>query len=106
MSNWLNKSLLLNMDVDHGLNHKKKSNNAKIYELSKWLWMQVEIQPSLSTDSFVSLLQELEDFQPYPVEILPAKLYMGNLRQACDRQIQKDLKIKAQVNISEDTATL
>uniref|UniRef100_A0A8C3J3W1 Tyrosine-protein phosphatase domain-containing protein n=1 Tax=Calidris pygmaea TaxID=425635 RepID=A0A8C3J3W1_9CHAR len=45
--------------------------------------------------------QELENFQPYPVEILPAKLYMGNFKQACDQQIQKDLKIKAQVNISE-----
>ncbi|XP_006033297.1 serine/threonine/tyrosine-interacting-like protein 1 [Alligator sinensis] len=60
----------------------------------------------LRTQKIFWMPQELEDFQPYPVEILPAKLYMGNLRQACDRQIQKDLKIKAQVNISEDTATL
>ncbi|NXF45551.1 STYL1 protein, partial [Oceanites oceanicus] len=50
--------------------------------------------------------QELDSFQPYPVEILPAKLYMGNFKQACDQQIQKDLKIKAQVNISEQPATL
>ncbi|XP_054703628.1 serine/threonine/tyrosine-interacting-like protein 1 isoform X4 [Grus americana] len=50
--------------------------------------------------------QELDNFQPYPVEILPAKLYMGNFKQACDQQIQKDLKIKAQVNISEQPATL
>ncbi|PKU38116.1 hypothetical protein llap_11580 [Limosa lapponica baueri] len=50
--------------------------------------------------------QELENFQPYPVEILPAKLYMGNFKQACDQQIQKDLKIKTQVNISEQHATL
>ncbi|XP_019367042.1 PREDICTED: serine/threonine/tyrosine-interacting-like protein 1 isoform X4 [Gavialis gangeticus] len=60
----------------------------------------------LRTQKIFWMPQELEDFQPYPVEILPAKLYMGNLRQACDRQIQKDLKIKAQINISEDTATL
>lgn len=53
----------------------------------------------------VSLWQELDNFQPYPVEILPAKLYMGNFKQACDQQIQKDLKIKAQVNISEQPAT-
>lgn len=51
-------------------------------------------------------LQELDNFQLYPVEILPAKLYMGNFKQACDQQIQKDLKIKAQVNISEQPATL
>lgn len=51
-------------------------------------------------------LQELDNFKPYPVEILPGKLYMGNFRQACDQQIQKDLKIKAQVNISEQPATL
>uniref|UniRef100_A0A8C8S7Z7 Serine/threonine/tyrosine interacting like 1 n=1 Tax=Pelusios castaneus TaxID=367368 RepID=A0A8C8S7Z7_9SAUR len=48
--------------------------------------------------------QELDAFQPYPVEILPAQLYMGDCKQACDQQIQKDLKIKTQVNISEETA--
>lgn len=51
-------------------------------------------------------LQELDNFEPYPVEILSGKLYMGNFKQACDQQIQKDLKIKAQVNISEQPATL
>ncbi|XP_077643621.1 serine/threonine/tyrosine-interacting-like protein 1 [Lonchura striata] len=50
--------------------------------------------------------QELDTFQPYPVEILPAKLYMGNFKQASDKQIQKDLKIKALVNISEQPVTL
>uniref|UniRef100_A0A8C8S807 Serine/threonine/tyrosine interacting like 1 n=1 Tax=Pelusios castaneus TaxID=367368 RepID=A0A8C8S807_9SAUR len=49
---------------------------------------------------------ELDAFQPYPVEILPAQLYMGDCKQACDQQIQKDLKIKTQVNISEETAAL
>ncbi|XP_065550612.1 serine/threonine/tyrosine-interacting-like protein 1 isoform X3 [Lathamus discolor] len=48
---------------------------------------------------------ELANLQTYPVEILPAKLYMGNFKQACNQQIQKDLKIKAQVNISEQSAT-
>uniref|UniRef100_A0A663MKD6 Uncharacterized protein n=1 Tax=Athene cunicularia TaxID=194338 RepID=A0A663MKD6_ATHCN len=60
----------------------------------------------MSHYTMVSLWQELDNFQPYPVEILPAKLYMGNFKQACDQQIQKDLKIKAQVNISEQPATL
>ncbi|XP_034608327.1 serine/threonine/tyrosine-interacting-like protein 1 isoform X1 [Trachemys scripta elegans] len=60
----------------------------------------------LRTQKIFWIPQELDAFQPYPVEILPAQLYMGNCRQACDPQIQKDLKIKAQVNISEEIATL
>uniref|UniRef100_A0A8B9VHI0 Tyrosine-protein phosphatase domain-containing protein n=1 Tax=Anas zonorhyncha TaxID=75864 RepID=A0A8B9VHI0_9AVES len=55
----------------------------------------------LRTQKILWMPQELDNFQLYPVEILPAKLYMGNFKQACDQQIQKDLKIKAQVNISE-----
>ncbi|KFM01561.1 Serine/threonine/tyrosine-interacting-like 1, partial [Aptenodytes forsteri] len=58
----------------------------------------------LRTQKILWMPQELDNFQPYPVEILPAKLYMGNFKQACDQQIQKDLKIKAQVNISEQPA--
>ncbi|XP_053816789.1 serine/threonine/tyrosine-interacting-like protein 1 isoform X1 [Vidua chalybeata] len=50
--------------------------------------------------------QELDTFQPYPVEILPAKLYMGNFKQASDKQMQKDLRIKALVNVSEQPVTL
>ncbi|KAM6315535.1 serine/threonine/tyrosine-interacting-like protein 1 [Podargus strigoides] len=60
----------------------------------------------LRTQKILWMPQELDNFQLYPVEILPAKLYMGNFKQACDQQIQKDLKIKAQVNISEEPATL
>ncbi|KFQ88941.1 Serine/threonine/tyrosine-interacting-like 1, partial [Phoenicopterus ruber ruber] len=60
----------------------------------------------LRTQKILWMPQELDNFQPYPVEILPAKLYMGNFKQACDQQIQKDLKIKAQVNVSEEPATL
>ncbi|XP_013045465.3 serine/threonine/tyrosine-interacting-like protein 1 isoform X1 [Anser cygnoides] len=60
----------------------------------------------LRTQKILWMPQELDNFQLYPVEILPAKLYMGNFKQACDQQIQKDLKIKAQVNISEQPAAL
>ncbi|XP_025962930.1 serine/threonine/tyrosine-interacting-like protein 1 [Dromaius novaehollandiae] len=60
----------------------------------------------LRTQKLFWMPQELDNLQPYPVEILPAKLYMGNFKQACDRQILKDLKIKAQVNISEQPAAL
>ncbi|NXJ90304.1 STYL1 protein, partial [Corythaixoides concolor] len=59
----------------------------------------------LRTQKILWMPQELDNFQPYPVEILPAKLFMGNFKQACDQQIQKDLKIKAQVNVSEQPAT-
>ncbi|XP_032184562.1 serine/threonine/tyrosine-interacting-like protein 1 isoform X3 [Mustela erminea] len=48
-------------------------------------------------------LSELDAFQPYPAEIIPGKLYLGNFRQACDPKIQKDLKIKAHVNVSMET---
>ncbi|OXB64733.1 hypothetical protein ASZ78_016260 [Callipepla squamata] len=60
----------------------------------------------LRTQKMLWMPQELDNFQLYPVEILPGKLYMGNFKQACDQQIQKDLKIKAQVNISEQPAAL
>ncbi|XP_071620932.1 serine/threonine/tyrosine-interacting-like protein 1 isoform X1 [Heliangelus exortis] len=60
----------------------------------------------LRTQKILWMPQELDNFQLYPVEIIPLKLYMGNSKQACDQQIQKDLKIKAQVNISEHPTTL
>ncbi|NXX43891.1 STYL1 protein, partial [Tricholaema leucomelas] len=60
----------------------------------------------LRTQKVLWMPQELDNFQPYPVEILPGRLYLGNFKQACDQQILKDLKIKAQVNISEQPAAL
>lgn len=50
--------------------------------------------------------QELDEFQPYPIEIVPGKIYLGDFRQACDPKIQKDLKIKAHVNVSMETGPL
>ncbi|KAI4531899.1 hypothetical protein MG293_018413 [Ovis ammon polii] len=47
--------------------------------------------------------QELDAFQPYPIEIMPGRIYLGNFKQACDPKIQKDLKINAHVNISMET---
>ncbi|KAK6475360.1 serine/threonine/tyrosine-interacting-like protein 1, partial [Huso huso] len=58
--------------------------------------------PFFRTQKILYMPQELEDLHPYPVEILPGQLYLGTCRQACDRQIQKDLKIKAHVNVSEE----
>ncbi|NXM09069.1 STYL1 protein, partial [Tyrannus savana] len=62
--------------------------------------------PFLGTQKTLWMPQELDNFQPYPVEILPLKLYMGNFKQACDQKIQKDLRIKALVNVSEQPVTL
>nr|XP_028564313.1 serine/threonine/tyrosine-interacting-like protein 1 [Podarcis muralis]XP_028564314.1 serine/threonine/tyrosine-interacting-like protein 1 [Podarcis muralis]XP_028564315.1 serine/threonine/tyrosine-interacting-like protein 1 [Podarcis muralis]XP_028564316.1 serine/threonine/tyrosine-interacting-like protein 1 [Podarcis muralis] len=59
----------------------------------------------LRTQKIFWMPQELEAFKPYPVEILPARLYMGNYAQACDSQIQKDLKIKAHLNVCEEAGT-
>jgi serine/threonine/tyrosine-interacting-like protein 1 len=47
--------------------------------------------------------QELDAFQPYPVEILPGRVYLGKISQACNAKMHKDLKIKAHVNISMET---
>lgn len=55
------------------------------------------------TQKIIWMPQELDEFQPYPVEIVPGKIYLGNFVQACNPKIQKDLKIKAHVNISMET---
>ncbi|XP_045731537.2 serine/threonine/tyrosine-interacting-like protein 1 isoform X6 [Mirounga angustirostris] len=57
----------------------------------------------LRTQKIIWMPQELDAFQPYPAEIMPGKIYLGNFRQACDPKIQKDLKIKAHVNVSMET---
>ncbi|ELK06873.1 Serine/threonine/tyrosine-interacting-like protein 1 [Pteropus alecto] len=55
------------------------------------------------TQKIIWMPQELDQFQPYPIEIVPGKIYLGDFRQACDPKIQKDLKIKAHVNVSMET---
>ncbi|XP_008056229.1 serine/threonine/tyrosine-interacting-like protein 1 [Carlito syrichta] len=52
------------------------------------------------TQKVIWMPQELDAFQPYPIEIMPGKIFLGNFNQACDPKIQKDLKIKAHVNVS------
>uniref|UniRef100_A0ABI7WER5 Serine/threonine/tyrosine interacting like 1 n=1 Tax=Felis catus TaxID=9685 RepID=A0ABI7WER5_FELCA len=58
------------------------------------------------TQKIIWMPQELDAFQPYPVEIIPGRIYLGNFRQACDPKIQKDLKIKAHVNVSMEAGPL
>uniref|UniRef100_A0A8C6RXX7 Serine/threonine/tyrosine interacting like 1 n=1 Tax=Nannospalax galili TaxID=1026970 RepID=A0A8C6RXX7_NANGA len=55
------------------------------------------------TQKIIWMPQELDAFQPYPVEIMPGRIFLGNLSQACNRKMHKDLKIKAHVNISMET---
>ncbi|KAL6056256.1 hypothetical protein STEG23_020625 [Scotinomys teguina] len=52
------------------------------------------------TQKVIWMPQELDAFQPYPVEIIPGKIFLGKFSQACNARIHKDLKIKAHVNIS------
>nr|XP_005988680.2 PREDICTED: serine/threonine/tyrosine-interacting-like protein 1 isoform X1 [Latimeria chalumnae] len=57
--------------------------------------------PFFRTQKIIYVPQELDEIQPYPVEILQGTLYMSDFWQARNPQIQKDLKIKAYVNTSE-----
>ncbi|XP_024105389.2 serine/threonine/tyrosine-interacting-like protein 1 isoform X5 [Pongo pygmaeus] len=64
---------------------------------SKWEYDESHVITALRVK------KELDAFQPYPIEIVPGKIFIGNFNQACDPKIQKDLKIKAHVNVSMDT---
>ncbi|XP_076779301.1 serine/threonine/tyrosine-interacting-like protein 1 isoform X1 [Arvicanthis niloticus] len=55
------------------------------------------------TQKIIWMPQELDAFQPYPIEILPGKVFLGKISQACNAKMHKDLKIKAHVNISMET---
>ncbi|XP_078211369.1 serine/threonine/tyrosine-interacting-like protein 1 isoform X14 [Callithrix jacchus] len=59
--------------------------------------------PFFRTQKIIWMPQELDAFQPYPIEIVPGKVFLGNFSQACDPKIQKDLKIKAHINVSMET---
>ncbi|XP_016394599.1 serine/threonine/tyrosine-interacting-like protein 1 isoform X2 [Sinocyclocheilus rhinocerous] len=60
------------------------------------------LYPFLRTPKILYNIRELESLNPYPVEILPGKLYMGDYRQATNLQILKDLKLNALVNVSDE----
>uniref|UniRef100_A0A2K5JXX3 Tyrosine-protein phosphatase domain-containing protein n=1 Tax=Colobus angolensis palliatus TaxID=336983 RepID=A0A2K5JXX3_COLAP len=64
---------------------------------SKWEYDESHVITALRVK------KELDAFQPYPIEIVPGEVFLGNFSQACDPKIQKDLKIKAHVNVSMDT---
>ncbi|XP_037846410.1 serine/threonine/tyrosine-interacting-like protein 1 isoform X4 [Chlorocebus sabaeus] len=64
---------------------------------SKWEYDESHVITALRVK------KELDAFQPYPIEIMPGEVFLGNFSQACDPKIQKDLKVKAHVNVSMDT---
>ncbi|XP_069741063.1 serine/threonine/tyrosine-interacting-like protein 1 isoform X2 [Narcine bancroftii] len=58
--------------------------------------------PFFRTQKIFYMPQELDAFEPYPIEILPAKLYLGDYKQSCNPQIQKDLKFRAFINLCHE----
>lgn len=58
------------------------------------------LYPFLRTQKIIYMPQELDALMTFPVEILPGLLYLGNKAQSCSAVVQKDLKIKARVNIT------
>ncbi|XP_033116247.1 serine/threonine/tyrosine-interacting-like protein 1 isoform X2 [Anneissia japonica] len=63
------------------------------------------LYPFLRTQKIIYMPRELDALKTYPIEILPGQLYLGNYQQGCDAGIQKDLKIKAHVNVSNEDDT-
>ncbi|XP_005396864.1 PREDICTED: serine/threonine/tyrosine-interacting-like protein 1 isoform X2 [Chinchilla lanigera] len=55
------------------------------------------------TQKIIWMPQELDEFQPYPIEIVPGRIFLGDFSQACNPKVQKDLRISAHVNVSMDT---
>ena len=47
-----------------------------------------------------------DNLKPYPTEIIPGVLYLGNWRQGNAPYIQKDLKVKGHVNCCVESETL
>ncbi|XP_013992881.1 serine/threonine/tyrosine-interacting-like protein 1 isoform X2 [Salmo salar] len=59
--------------------------------------------PFFRTQKILYTIKELESLRPYPVELLPGQLYLGNYKQAINPYVLKDLKLSALVNVSEDS---
>jgi serine/threonine/tyrosine-interacting-like protein 1 len=52
------------------------------------------------------LLQELDEIQTYPAEILQQQLYLGNWQHGNAEIIQKELRIGGHVNCCEHPGTV
>lgn len=60
------------------------------------------LYPFLRSQKFLYTQREIESTIIYPIEVIPGFLYMGVSKQASDKAIAKDLKIKAHVNVTEN----
>ncbi|KAK3083863.1 hypothetical protein FSP39_004313 [Pinctada imbricata] len=63
------------------------------------------LYPFLRTQKIMFMPKEMDDLKPYPTEILPGFLYLGNWRQGNAAYIQKDIKIKGHINCCVEAET-
>ena len=56
-----------------------------------------KMDPIHDSPTNIATLQELDELETYPVEVLPGFLFLGNWRHGNTAYIQKDLKIMAHV---------
>ncbi|XP_041347456.1 serine/threonine/tyrosine-interacting-like protein 1 [Gigantopelta aegis] len=63
------------------------------------------LYPFLRTQKVLFMPREMDDFKPFPIEIIPGFLYLGNWGQANTAYIQKDLKIKNHINCCVELET-
>ncbi|XP_076452305.1 serine/threonine/tyrosine-interacting-like protein 1 [Babylonia areolata] len=63
------------------------------------------LYPFLRTQKILFMPREMDQIKAYPVEIVPGAVYIGNWRQGNAPYIQKDLKIKAHVNVCVEAET-
>ncbi|PVD31428.1 hypothetical protein C0Q70_06840 [Pomacea canaliculata] len=64
------------------------------------------LYPFLRTQKIIYMPREMDEIKPYPVEVLPGFLYLGNWFHGNESYIQKDLKIKAHINVCVEPGTL
>ncbi|KAI4878816.1 hypothetical protein NFI96_033300, partial [Prochilodus magdalenae] len=64
------------------------------------------IYPFFRTQKIIYTVRELESLSPYPVEVLPGLLYMGDLKQATNPQMLRDLRVTALVSVSEESSLM
>lgn len=63
------------------------------------------LYPFLRTQKIIFMPKELDEIKPYPAEIIPGFLYLGNWQQGNAQYVQKDLKIKAHINCCVEAET-
>ncbi|ESP00991.1 hypothetical protein LOTGIDRAFT_238401 [Lottia gigantea] len=63
------------------------------------------LYPFLRTQKIIYMPRELDDLKPYPIEIIPGLLYLGNWQQGNAAYVQKDLKIKGHINCVIESET-